>query len=42
MEVTCEGVVGKQRFLHLLGGQYSPHSGSAKVIFRFVVLIGRR
>jgi hypothetical protein len=24
------------------GGQYSPHSGSAKVTFRFVVLIGTR
>jgi hypothetical protein len=42
IDVTCEGVVGKQGFLQLLGGQYSPHSGSAKVTFRFVVLIGRR
>lgn len=42
MEVSCDDVVGKQGFLHLLGGQYSPHSGSAKVTFRFVVLIGRR
>ena len=33
---------GQAGFLHLLGGQHSPQSGSAKVTFRFVVLIGRR
>jgi propanol-preferring alcohol dehydrogenase len=34
--------VHPQAFGQALGGQYSPHSGSAKVTFRLVVLIGRR
>jgi propanol-preferring alcohol dehydrogenase len=34
--------VHPQAFGQALGGHYSPHSGSAKVTFRLVVLIGRR
>jgi hypothetical protein len=42
MEVTCEGVVGKQGFLRLLGRAIFSTFGFSQVTFRFVVLIGRR